>query len=95
MSEACPGQSTSVNCAPSYVARVSSSTSSGKSARKDEKPRSSVMPLDALCGALSSDAVLNAVEMARASDVFPLSMCPRMPTLTFNRGFVPMSPVSV
>jgi hypothetical protein len=76
---ACPGQSTSVTCTPSNGAP---SRRAGSGAVKEEKPRSSVIPRSTLCGCLSSAAVESVVLSARAHDVLPLSMWPRMPTFT-------------
>ena len=54
ISEAWPGQSTSVNCSLSYG---SSARCSGMSSCSDEKPRSKVMPRSLLSALLSNDAV--------------------------------------
>lgn len=51
---------------------------------KEEKPRSSVIPLSRDCGFLSKAAVDAVLLNALASDVFPLSTCPSTPMLKFN-----------
>ena len=54
ISEACPGQSTKVNCTfskPEEVRRV------GIGIEKEENPRSKVIPRSRLCGFLSKAAV--------------------------------------
>mmetsp|Transcript_25202 Transcript_25202/g.47626 ORF Transcript_25202/g.47626 Transcript_25202/m.47626 type:complete len:202 (+) Transcript_25202:1201-1806(+) len=81
--EACPGQSTRVNCRfscppmPSFIW-------SGVGTVNAENPRSRVMPRSALCGCLSRAAVDSWVDRARTSEVFPESMCPSTPTFTFR-----------
>ena len=85
-----PGQSTSVNWISSYGRCF---RFSGTGAVKEEKPRSSVMPRSVLWGCLSSDAVEKCVDNARARLVLPLSMWPRMPTLTFSTRLSPISAV--
>ena len=90
INEACPGQSTNVNCTPEYFALTLASTSGGKSAVNEEKPKSKVMPRAALCGCLSKLAVLNTLDSALARDVLPLSMCPKIPTLMFSIGSADM-----
>lgn len=84
--EACPGQSTKVNCRLSYCCcwPPLSRRWSGRSTVKEEKPRSSVIPLSRDCGFLSKAAVEAVLLSALASDVFPLSTCPSTPTLKFN-----------
>jgi hypothetical protein len=67
MSEAWPGQSTSVNCSWSYGR---CDRDAGRSAMKLENPRSRVMPRAALWGCLSSDAVEKCVDSARAARRF-------------------------
>lgn len=85
MSEACPGQSTRVNCRLSYCFWPPlSRTWSGRSTVKEEKPRSSVIPLSRDWGFLSKAAVDAVLLSALASEVFPLSTCPSTPTLKFN-----------
>jgi len=61
MSEAWPGQSTSVNCSTSAASPASAG---GNGTQKDEKPRSSVIPRSLLCGFLSSAAVDSWVDSA-------------------------------
>ena len=56
----------------------------------EEKPRSSVIPRSVLWGCLSSDAVEKCVDNARARLVLPLSMWPKMPTLTFSTRLSPI-----
>lgn len=70
---ACPGQSTNVNCSCSFP----------DSKRTALNPRSNVIPRSTDCGFLSKAAVLAMELSARASVVFPLSTCPRRPTLKF------------
>lgn len=83
--EACPGQSTRVNCRLSYCCLPPlSGRWSGISTVKEEKPRSSVIPLSRDCGFLSKAAVDAVLLSALASDVFPLSTCPSTPMLKFN-----------
>lgn len=83
--EACPGQSTRVNCRLSNCFCFPLSRRwSGRSTVKEEKPRSSVMPLSRDCGFLSKAAVEAVLLSALASDVFPLSTCPSTPTLKFR-----------
>lgn len=83
--EACPGQSTRVNCRLSYCCCFPMSRRwSGRSTVKEEKPRSSVMPLSRDCGFLSKAAVEAVLLRDLASDVFPLSTCPSTPTLKFS-----------
>mmetsp|Transcript_42690 Transcript_42690/g.71239 ORF Transcript_42690/g.71239 Transcript_42690/m.71239 type:complete len:370 (+) Transcript_42690:70-1179(+) len=82
MSDACPGQSTSVNWRKSLFSDAFKS--SGVGTVKPENPKSSVIPRSALCGCLSSEAVDSIVLSARARLVFPLSTCPRMPTFTLK-----------
>lgn len=83
--EACPGQSTNVNCRLSYCCwPPESRRRSGRSTVKEEKPRSSVIPLSRDCGFLSKAAVEAVLLSALASEVFPLSTCPSTPTLKFK-----------
>lgn len=83
--EACPGQSTRVNCRLSYCCWPPLSRRwSGRPTVNEEKPRSSVIPLSRDCGFLSKAAVDAVLLSALASDVFPLSTCPSTPTLKFN-----------
>lgn len=85
MREACPGQSTKVNCRLSYCCWLPESRSwSGRSTVKEEKPRSSVIPLSRDCGFLSKAAVDAVLLRALASDVFPLSTCPSTPMLKLS-----------
>lgn len=85
MREACPGQSTRVNCRLSYCfCPPPSRRWSGRSTVKEEKPRSSVIPLSRDWGFLSKAAVDAVLLSALASDVFPLSTCPSTPTLKFS-----------
>mmetsp|Transcript_4868 Transcript_4868/g.11926 ORF Transcript_4868/g.11926 Transcript_4868/m.11926 type:complete len:328 (+) Transcript_4868:172-1155(+) len=70
MSEAWPGQSTSVNCSSSYGRCC---RCSGIGTENDEKPRSSVMPRSRDWGCLSSAAVDSLVDRAATKLVFPLS----------------------
>mmetsp|Transcript_25297 Transcript_25297/g.84794 ORF Transcript_25297/g.84794 Transcript_25297/m.84794 type:complete len:303 (-) Transcript_25297:116-1024(-) len=72
MRDAWPGQSTSVNWRWLYSG-LCRAMCSGTSARKAEKPRSSVMPRSLLCGCLSKLAVEPMVLNARARLVLPLS----------------------
>ena len=60
MRDACPGQSTRVNCKiwPGSCCRCS-----GMGTVNEEKPRSRVIPLSLLCGCLSRAAVDRAVDM--------------------------------
>ena len=81
MREAWPGQSTSVYW--SFSSRPSCRCS-GRSTVKEEKPRSSVIPLSLLCGFLSKLAVLATVLKAFAKLVLPLSIWPKTPTLKFS-----------
>lgn len=55
MSDACPGQSTKVNCRYSYLIYLSNLV--GTLVKNAEKPRSRVMPLYCDCGFLSRLAV--------------------------------------
>lgn len=55
ISEACPGQSTNVNC--KYYSFTSFSSLTGSRVKKAEKPRSRVIPLSCDCGFLSRLAV--------------------------------------
>ena len=71
ISDAWPGQSTSVTCTASNGAPASRA---GTGAVKELKPMSSVMPRSALCGCLSSAHVDSVVLSARAMLVLPLSM---------------------
>lgn len=83
--EACPGQSTRVNCRLSYCCWPPLSRRwSGRPTVNEEKPRSSVIPLSRDCGFLSKAAVDAVLLSALASEVFPLSTCPSTPTLKFN-----------
>lgn len=85
MREACPGQSTSVNCRLSYcLSPQDSLRCSGKGTVNALKPRSSVMPRSLDWGFLSKAAVDAVLLSARARDVFPLSTWPRTPTLKFS-----------
>lgn len=85
MSEACPGQSTRVNCRLSHCFWPPLPRRwSGRSTVKEEKPRSSVIPLSRDWGFLSKAAVDAVLLSALASEVFPLSTCPSTPTLKFN-----------
>ena len=81
MSEAWPGQSTSVICMRSYG---SCARCAGMSMMNDEKPRSSVMPRSLDCGCLSKAAVEPIVERARVSEVLPESTWPSTPTLMLS-----------
>mmetsp|Transcript_10918 Transcript_10918/g.32592 ORF Transcript_10918/g.32592 Transcript_10918/m.32592 type:complete len:334 (+) Transcript_10918:1136-2137(+) len=89
MSDAWPGQSTSVywSTASSNPAAQAALSCSGTGTRKLLKPRSSVMPRAWDCGALSREAVESVVESALTSDVLPLSTCPMMPMLMFSGNF--------
>jgi hypothetical protein len=69
INEACPGQSTSVNC----ISEAGIPISGGTGREKDENPRSRVIPRSTLCGFLSNAAVLAWVLKVFASEVFPLS----------------------
>ncbi len=85
MREACPGQSTSVNCRLSYcLSPLDSFSCPGNGTVNALKPRSSVMPRSLDCGFLSKAAVEAVLLSARARDVFPLSTWPRTPTLKFR-----------
>lgn len=61
MSDAWPGQSTSVNC---RTAACRPASADGIGTVKEEKPRSSVIPRSLLCGFLSRAAVDNCVDSA-------------------------------
>lgn len=80
MREACPGQSTNVNCSSPGPGP----SCGGSAVRRQEKPRSSVMPRARLCGARSKAAVEPVVLSARARAVLPLSMWPNTPTFTLR-----------
>lgn len=96
MREACPGQSTRVNCRLSHCGPspsplwpplsppLDSSRCPGRSTVKEEKPRSRVIPRSRDCGFLSKAAVDAVLLSALANDVFPLSTWPRTPTLKFR-----------
>ena len=86
MSDAWPGQSTSVNCrfASSNRPATPALSWSGSGTLKLLKPRSSVMPRAFDSGALSSAAVDSVVDSALTSDVLPLSTWPMMPTLMLS-----------
>ena len=77
--DACPGQSTNVNCKYSYLIYLSNRV--GTPVKKAENPRSNVIPLYWDCGFLSRLAVdvtsLNILQI----DVLPESTWPRTPTL--------------
>lgn len=79
MSDACPGQSTRVNCKYSYLMRDSKRV--GTLVKKAENPRSKVMPRSWDCGFLSRLAVDVTSLRIRQRDVFPESTCPKTPTL--------------
>mmetsp|Transcript_8449 Transcript_8449/g.26407 ORF Transcript_8449/g.26407 Transcript_8449/m.26407 type:complete len:373 (+) Transcript_8449:825-1943(+) len=84
MSDAWPGQSTSVNWSSSASNAGPGLTWSGSGTLNDEKPRSSVMPRAFDSGALSSDAVESVVDSAFTTDVLPLSTWPITPTLRLS-----------
>ena len=77
--DACPGQSTKVNCR--YYSLISPSNLIGTLVKKAEKPKSRVMPLSWDCGFLSRLAVDVISLSIRQSDVFPESTWPRTPML--------------
>jgi len=87
ISEACPGQSTRVNCTCASWASPADRRWDGSGTQNDEKPRSSVIPRSLLCGFLSKHAVLATVLSAFARLVFPLSTWPSTPTLKFKTMF--------
>lgn len=91
ISEACPGQSTSVNWKYFYLSLASSV--SGTRVTNEENPRSRVIPLYLDCGLLSKLAVdatwVNTLHM----DVLPESTWPRTPTLMFMQSLGLMAPI--
>jgi len=93
MSEAWPGQSTSVYCttpvSPCWARWV------GRSSWNEENPRSRVIPRSLLCGFLSKQAVLAVVLRAFDRLVLPLSTWPRTPTLKLNMGALGAAILSV
>lgn len=79
INDACPGQSTSVNCR--YYSLSSCSNRMGTLVKNAEKPKSRVMPLSWDWGFLSRLAVdITSLKM-RQSDVFPESTWPSTPML--------------
>jgi len=79
ISDAWPGQSTSVNCKYSYLIYLSILV--GTLVKNAEKPRSKVIPLYCDCGFLSRLAVDVISLKMRQIEVFPESTCPKTPTL--------------
>ena len=96
MSDACPGQSTSVYCtascrmAPSPAASSFVLSTSPTGTVNAENPRSSVMPRSRDCWDLSSEFVDSTCDSALARDVLPLSTWPRMPTLMLRAAAIIM-----
>lgn len=80
--EACPGQSTSVNC--KYSSLICWSNLVGTLVKKAEKPRSRVIPLYWDCGFLSRLAVEVISLRILQMEVLPESTCPSTPTLIFT-----------
>ena len=80
--DAWPGQSTKVSC--NFCSKQDFFKCSGMSTTSELKPRSIEIPLSWDWGFLSKLAVLAVVLRAFASEVLPLSTCPKIPTFKFN-----------
>lgn len=79
MRDACPGQSTKVNCKYYYFTSLSNLV--GTLVKNAEKPRSRVIPLSWDWGFLSRLAVDVTSLRILQRDVFPESTCPKTPIL--------------
>ena len=81
--DAWPGQSTRVNWMKSRESGIEcfKRNQEGMRMMKAEKPRSSVIPRAYDCGFLSNPAVDAIVDRALHREVFPESICPRIPRL--------------
>jgi len=95
ISEACPGQSTKVNCiCVNFSAFLFFSFNhSGISTKNAENPNSNVMPRSWLCGILSKAIFLVFYKIPEVeatvlinlqSEVLPLSICPKTPIFIFS-----------
>lgn len=84
ISDACPGQSTSVNWR--YLLGSWCSIGWGMRVKKEEKPRSRVIPRSLDWGLLSREAVEATWVSTRQMEVLPESTCPSTPTLMFRQS---------